>query len=151
MNMLINCYRAEIFDEYTRRQYLARAPDRNPFGEDDMPNKFVEFDVFTKIRVLVRLSQWTFGNVDRMRERMSDTKDSEQVQWVRALTPDWAGPANEGLCSVLRRLDTIDMGAITLCSMMTGYIAGLIHHYQPLPHLNRNQKQNLRKAEPLPE
>ena len=59
---------------------MAKAPEINPFGEEEMPNKFAEF--FTKIRVLVQLSQWTFGNADRMRERMSDTKDSEQVQWV---------------------------------------------------------------------
>lgn len=61
---------------------MVKAPEHNPFGEEEMPNKFAEFDVFTKIRVLVQLSQWTFGNADRMRERMSDTKDSEQVQWV---------------------------------------------------------------------
>ena len=27
-----------IFDEYTRRQYVAKAPERNPFGEEEEPN-----------------------------------------------------------------------------------------------------------------
>ena len=72
----------EIFDEYTRRQYEAKAPRRNPFGEDEAPNKFADFDVFTKLRVLFQLSQWTLINAERMRGLMLETKDSEQTQWV---------------------------------------------------------------------
>ena len=63
---------------------MAKAPDRNPFGSDEEPKKFAEFDVFTKLRVLVQLSQWTLINAERMRERMSETKDTEQTQWVCA-------------------------------------------------------------------
>lgn len=79
---MLTLHRPEIFDEYTRRQYVAKAPERNPFGEEEEPSKFAEFDVFTKIRVLVQLSQWTLINADRMRERMTETKDNEQIQWV---------------------------------------------------------------------
>lgn len=75
-------HRHEIFDEYTRRQYLAKAPARNPFGDEDTPNKFTEFDAFTKLKILVQLSQWTLINADRMRQSMPETKDSEQTQWV---------------------------------------------------------------------
>ncbi|MCJ1436290.1 hypothetical protein MMC27_005668 [Xylographa pallens] len=71
----------ELFDEYTRRQYSAKAPSRNPFGTEEVPNKFAELDVFTKLRVLVQLSQWTLINAERMREKMSDTKDMDQTQW----------------------------------------------------------------------
>ncbi|KAL8770037.1 MAG: hypothetical protein Q9209_004075 [Squamulea sp. 1 TL-2023] len=71
----------EIFDEYTRRQYIAKAPEQNPFGTEETPNKFNEFDIFTKLSVLCQLSRWTFVNVDRMREKMSQTGDSEQIQW----------------------------------------------------------------------
>ncbi|MCJ1387537.1 hypothetical protein MMC18_000380 [Xylographa bjoerkii] len=71
----------ELFDEYTRRQYIAKAPLRNPFGTEEVSNKFAEFDVFTKLRVLVQLSQWTLINADRMREKMSETKDTDQTQW----------------------------------------------------------------------
>ncbi|PNS19938.1 hypothetical protein CAC42_7905 [Sphaceloma murrayae] len=70
----------QIFDEYTRRQFTAKAPERNPFGEEEEPNKFAEFDVFTKIRVLQQLSVWTLGNADRIRGIM-DESDSDQLLW----------------------------------------------------------------------
>lgn len=91
----------EIFDEYTRRQYVAKAPERNPFGTEEEPAKFADFDIFTKvkllsalpshlctndglqIKVLQQLTQWTFTNPDRIRERMEEQKDSEQTYWVR--------------------------------------------------------------------
>jgi hypothetical protein len=72
----------EIFDEYTRRQYVAKAPHRNPFGTDEAPKQFADFDIFTKLHVLFQLSQWTLINADRMREKMPETKDTEQTQWV---------------------------------------------------------------------
>ncbi|MCJ1248432.1 hypothetical protein MMC30_005650 [Trapelia coarctata] len=71
----------EIFDEYTRRQYVAKAPSRNPFGTEEAPEKFADFDVFTRLRILFQLSQWTLLNPDRMRERMPESKDTEQTQW----------------------------------------------------------------------
>ncbi|USP74292.1 hypothetical protein yc1106_01566 [Curvularia clavata] len=70
----------EIFDEYARRQYVAKAPTRNPFGEDEEPLKFNDFDVFTKIRVLQQLSVWTLNNPNSIRERMAAT-DAEQTLW----------------------------------------------------------------------
>lgn len=42
----------EIFDEYTRRQYVAKAPERNPYGTEEEPAKFTDFDAFTKVRHL---------------------------------------------------------------------------------------------------
>ena len=71
----------DIFDEYTRRQYLAKAPHLNPFGEEEEAAKFSEFDIFTKLRVLHQLSVWTFNNPDRIRERMEESRDSEQTAW----------------------------------------------------------------------
>ncbi|THW98143.1 hypothetical protein D6D18_05282 [Aureobasidium pullulans] len=68
------------YDEYTRRQFVAKAPSRNPYGDEEEPNKFAEFDVFTKIRVLHQLSTWTLNNAERMRGLMEE-KDSEQTQW----------------------------------------------------------------------
>ncbi|KAF1939553.1 hypothetical protein EJ02DRAFT_255119 [Clathrospora elynae] len=70
----------DIFDEYTRRQYVAKAPARNPFGTDEEPNKFHDLDVFTKIRVLQQLSVWTLNNPNSIRERIAAT-DSEQTLW----------------------------------------------------------------------
>ncbi|KAB8291123.1 hypothetical protein EYC80_009811 [Monilinia laxa] len=71
----------EIFDEYTRRQYVSKAPERNPFGTEEEPAKFAEFDAFTKIRVLQQLTQWAMISPERIRERMEETKDIEQTSW----------------------------------------------------------------------
>lgn len=51
ISVLLIASRPELFDEYTRRQYVAKAPLRNPFGEDEEPAKFSEFDIFTKVWV----------------------------------------------------------------------------------------------------
>ena len=72
--------RPELFDEYTRRQYEAKAPHRNPFGKEEEPEKFLDFDVFTKIEVLYQLSQWTFCNPNRIRELMP--ADEDETYWV---------------------------------------------------------------------
>jgi hypothetical protein len=73
--------RLDIFDEYTRRQFVAKAPNRNPFGTEEEPNKFDDFDVYTKVKVLQQLSTWTLNNPNSIRERLSAT-DSEQTLWV---------------------------------------------------------------------
>ncbi|KAH8727533.1 hypothetical protein GQ44DRAFT_770104 [Phaeosphaeriaceae sp. PMI808] len=70
----------DIFDEYTRRQFVAKAPNRNPFGTEEDPNRFHDFDVYTKIRVLQQLSIWTLNNPNSIRERLSAT-DGEQTLW----------------------------------------------------------------------
>lgn len=75
----LTCRRPEIFDEYTRRQYLAKAPQRNPFGDEDEPAKFNELDIFTRIKILQQLSTWTLGNVDRIRGLMPQEED--QLSW----------------------------------------------------------------------
>lgn len=81
--LAFNMYpRPELFDEYTRRQYMAKAPQRSPFGTDETPKNFHDFDIFTKLRVLFQLSQWTLINADRIREKMPEAKDTEQTQWV---------------------------------------------------------------------
>jgi hypothetical protein len=47
-----------------------------------VPGKFLDFDVFTKIRVLHQLTVWTFWNADRIRDKMPEKKESEQTEWV---------------------------------------------------------------------
>lgn len=53
----------DLFDEYTRRQYQSKLPDaNNPFGNEEVPAKFADFDVFTKVR-RVYVIQWVpFAN-----------------------------------------------------------------------------------------
>ncbi|KAI5285221.1 hypothetical protein KEM54_000741, partial [Ascosphaera aggregata] len=69
------------FDEYTRRQYLAKSPSHNPFGDDEEPRKFNDFDIFTKIRVLHQLTLWTSWNPDRFRAQMPEQKENQQISW----------------------------------------------------------------------
>ncbi|KAK3070955.1 hypothetical protein LTR53_009515 [Teratosphaeriaceae sp. CCFEE 6253] len=69
----------DIFDEYTRRQYVAKAPLRNPFGEDEKPTPFASMDIFTRIRILQQLSIWTLGNVERIRSMMP--QDEDHLNW----------------------------------------------------------------------
>lgn len=72
----------DIFDEYTRRQYQAKAPHRNPFGDDEEPLRFNEMDIYSRVRVLQQLSTWTFNNPDRMREKMlSKSPDLDHLDW----------------------------------------------------------------------
>ncbi|KAJ6004488.1 hypothetical protein N7499_000556 [Penicillium canescens] len=72
----------ENFDEYTRRQYNAKAPNTtNPFGYDEEPKKFMDFDVFLKLRVLHTLTTWTFWNADRIRDKMPEKRETDQLEW----------------------------------------------------------------------
>ncbi|KAH7136639.1 hypothetical protein EDB81DRAFT_87959 [Dactylonectria macrodidyma] len=71
----------EILDEQARKQFLAKAPSDNPFGDGDVPAKFSEFDVPTKIRVLQQLTQWTMIHPERIRDNMDEQKDTEQTDW----------------------------------------------------------------------
>ncbi|KAL6868905.1 hypothetical protein ACO1O0_000228 [Amphichorda felina] len=71
----------EIFDSQARKQYLERAPGLNPFGTDEEPLKFQDFDTFTKIRVLQQMTQWTMIRPERIREKMDEQRDMEQTSW----------------------------------------------------------------------
>ncbi|KAK5053979.1 hypothetical protein LTR84_001941 [Exophiala bonariae] len=72
----------DIWDEYTRRQYLAKAPQLNPYGDEETPRRFRDFDIFTKIRILHQLTVWTFWNPDRLREKMVEhPRDADQIEW----------------------------------------------------------------------
>ncbi|KAK1964550.1 PHD-finger domain-containing protein [Colletotrichum sublineola] len=71
----------ELFDEYTRRQYLARAPERNPFGTGETAAKFADFDVLTKIQILQQMTQWIMARPERVREKMEEQKDIDQASW----------------------------------------------------------------------
>ncbi|OTB03085.1 hypothetical protein M426DRAFT_322114 [Hypoxylon sp. CI-4A] len=71
----------DLFDEYTRRQYLAKAPEKNPFGTADTPTKFDDFDASTKIKVLHQLTQWVMLHPERVREKMDEQKPSDQTEW----------------------------------------------------------------------
>jgi hypothetical protein len=51
-DILLTQHSHELFDEYTRRQFLAKAPEKNPFGTEETPARFADFDVFKKVRAM---------------------------------------------------------------------------------------------------
>ncbi|KAK8056322.1 hypothetical protein PG993_001549 [Apiospora rasikravindrae] len=71
----------DLFDEYTRRQYVAKDPEHNPFGTEEQPNRFHDFDVLTKLRVLHKLTQWVMLHPERIREKMDEQRVSDQTEW----------------------------------------------------------------------
>lgn len=123
----------DIFDEYARRQYVAKAPQRNPFGIDEEPKKFNDMDTFAKIRILQQLSTWTLNNPDRIREKMPEQKDVEQTAWVSGV----AQPHSRVVLmqtSASIRSDGIKKTAPTSFLMTIVYIAALILLYPPTHH-----------------
>ncbi|GJN83353.1 hypothetical protein PLIIFM63780_006902 [Purpureocillium lilacinum] len=90
----------DIFNDQMRKQYLAKSPDSNPFGDEDAPRNFADLDVFTKvelvlvigltesvdteceqIKVLQQLTQWAMIHPERLRDKMEEQKDTEQAGW----------------------------------------------------------------------
>ncbi|KAK5651758.1 hypothetical protein OQA88_11720 [Cercophora sp. LCS_1] len=71
----------DLFDEYTRRQFLAKAPEKNPFGNGETPTRFADFDVLTKIRVLHHMTQIIMMSPERLREKTEEQKDTDQTSW----------------------------------------------------------------------
>ncbi|OAQ81420.1 phd finger domain-containing protein [Purpureocillium lilacinum] len=71
----------DIFNDQMRKQYLAKSPDSNPFGDEDAPRNFADLDVFTKIKVLQQLTQWVMIHPERLRDKMEEQKDTEQAGW----------------------------------------------------------------------
>jgi hypothetical protein len=75
----------ELFDEYARRQFTAKSPEKNPFGAEEEAARFTDFDVFTKLRVLQQMTQWTMIHPERLREKMEEQKDIDQASWVSSM------------------------------------------------------------------
>jgi len=71
------------FEEYTRRQYASRKPGKpNPFGDETDATKFDKMDVFARVRILHRLSVWTFERPEKIRDKIKLTNEKDQLQWV---------------------------------------------------------------------
>ncbi|KAL5606156.1 uncharacterized protein BROUX77_003349 [Berkeleyomyces rouxiae] len=71
----------ELFDEYTRRQYLQKSPEKNPFGLDDVAHPFQDFAIETRLRILHQMTQWIMINADKLRDRMADLNDTDHTGW----------------------------------------------------------------------
>ncbi|KAM0422949.1 hypothetical protein ACHAPD_001419 [Fusarium lateritium] len=73
----------EILDDQMRKQFANRSPNYNPFGSADAPQKFNDFDIFTKIKVMQQLTQWVMIYPERIRDKMEEQKDAEQTSWAK--------------------------------------------------------------------
>ncbi|KAG5980535.1 hypothetical protein E4U55_003924 [Claviceps digitariae] len=71
----------DYIDIELRKQYIAKAPDRNPLGDENNPLTFASLDIFQKIEVLQTLTQWIMIHPERIRDKMIEQKDIEQTDW----------------------------------------------------------------------
>ncbi|KTW32252.1 uncharacterized protein T551_00343 [Pneumocystis jirovecii RU7] len=71
---------AENVDFYTRKQFLLRKPENNPYGDKEIPYSWDSFDIFTKVQVLLQLCEWQLLNPEKFRERVG-AKESDEVTW----------------------------------------------------------------------
>lgn len=62
------------FEEYTRRQYLAKKPEANPFGEEEQATKFDDLSVLTRVRTAISAQAST-------RELTSDSRLKSYINY----------------------------------------------------------------------
>lgn len=72
---------AENVDFYTRKQFLLRKPEDNPYGNEEIPYSWDSFDIFTKVHVLLQLCEWQLLNPEKFRERVG-ARESDEISWV---------------------------------------------------------------------
>ncbi|ROW11135.1 hypothetical protein VMCG_01387 [Cytospora schulzeri] len=74
--------RHELFDEYTRRQFAAKMPNkRNPFGNGETALKFSDFDIFKKLRTLWQMTQLIMMKPENIRPNMDEQRVDDQTNW----------------------------------------------------------------------
>ncbi|KUI65741.1 hypothetical protein VM1G_02029 [Cytospora mali] len=72
----------ELFDEYTRRQFAAKMPNKkNPFGNGETALKFSEFDIFKKLRTLWQMTQLIMMKPENIRPNMDEQRVDDQTNW----------------------------------------------------------------------
>ena len=132
----------DIWDEYTRRQYRSKAPDRNPYGEDEEPKRFRDFDIFTRLRILHQLTVWTMWNPDRFREKMVDhQREVDQLEWVCFASMLVHSSMLTRAISVSKNLVMTKMIDNIISSTTIAFIDEPNHPFPLLPRRNRKRTQ----------
>jgi hypothetical protein len=93
--VLTEACRHDNIDGQAQKQYLARAPDRNPFGSGEHPAKFQDFDIFTKVCMLL-YDNWAEGTGRRVAHDKSADCSSPAVHPVVNDTSGQASRKNGG-------------------------------------------------------
>ncbi|EWC44013.1 hypothetical protein DRE_01365 [Drechslerella stenobrocha 248] len=71
----------EMFDDYARRQYLAKNPKANPFGADALPLSFYSLSPENRVRVLHQLCMWIISKPEAFRDKIDPHKLLDQTDW----------------------------------------------------------------------
>ncbi|KAK6529207.1 hypothetical protein TWF281_008390 [Arthrobotrys megalospora] len=71
----------EMFDDYTRRQYIHRRSPVNPFGTDPLPISFYHLEPEERVRVLHQLAMWIISNTDSFRSKVDPHKVMDHTDW----------------------------------------------------------------------
>ncbi|KAL1865493.1 hypothetical protein Daus18300_007138 [Diaporthe australafricana] len=72
----------ELFDEYTRRQFVAKMPNKqNPFGDGEVTQKFADFDLLKKLRTLWQMTQLIMMKPENIRPNMDEQRVDDQTGW----------------------------------------------------------------------
>ncbi|KAF3158278.1 hypothetical protein TWF788_004796 [Orbilia oligospora] len=71
----------EMFDDYTRRQYIHRRVQVNPFGTDPMPISFYSFKPEQRVLILHQLAMWIISNTDSFRSKIDPHKVMDHTDW----------------------------------------------------------------------
>ncbi|KAF3928868.1 hypothetical protein ABW20_dc0106102 [Dactylellina cionopaga] len=71
----------EMFDDYTRRQYVAKSPAKNPFGMEPDPNSFYSLQPENRVRVLHQLCMWILAKPEAFRDKVDPHKMIDNTDW----------------------------------------------------------------------
>ncbi|KAK6511921.1 hypothetical protein TWF481_000825 [Arthrobotrys musiformis] len=71
----------QMFDDYTRRQYIHRRVPVNPFGTDPLPISFYSFEPQQRVLILHQLAMWIISNTDSFRSKVDPHKVLDHTDW----------------------------------------------------------------------
>ncbi|RVD83004.1 uncharacterized protein DFL_007408 [Arthrobotrys flagrans] len=71
----------EMFDDYTRRQYVHRRVPVNPFGTGPLPISFYSFEPEQRVLILHQLAMWIISNTDSFRSKIDPHRVMDHTDW----------------------------------------------------------------------
>ncbi|KAK6542191.1 hypothetical protein TWF694_007954 [Orbilia ellipsospora] len=71
----------EMFDDYTRRQYMAKNPLANPFGTDPEPLSFYQLEPKDRVKLLHQLCMWILAKPEAFRDKVDPHKMVDNTDW----------------------------------------------------------------------
>ncbi|KAK6510362.1 hypothetical protein TWF506_009474 [Arthrobotrys conoides] len=78
---IYSLHRIQMFDDYTRRQYINRRVPVNPFGTGPLPTSFYSFEPEQRVLILHQLAMWIISNTDSFRSKIDPHKVMDHTDW----------------------------------------------------------------------